>query len=174
MLKLADLGPGFKASRSSGDNSNLRCKGYSPDESDLTEIGSADSPDLTRPDGTFISSSVSIYKSAAEGATSWTRVVRPGILRCLTKVVESASDASTKLRVTGSRRLTLTKLAPRQAGYRLSVLVATGGKQIPATFDFVLLGKGDANAAVIIGTVAKAIPAADERALAGILARRLR
>ena len=97
-LRLSDLpaAMGFKAKPASADSSDPRCSYYNPDQSDLTENGDAKSPELTLASGSFISSSASIFKTATQGRTAYTRVVQPKLPNCLAEVFRKGA-APTKV-----------------------------------------------------------------------------
>ena len=66
--------------------SNPRCSTYNPDQSDLVEIGDYDSPDFSRPDGTFVSSTTGVFKTAAMARTGYARVAVPALPHCFAEI----------------------------------------------------------------------------------------
>jgi hypothetical protein len=83
-VQLKDLpGTGWKAVPASTDQSSPRCSYYNPDQSHLTENGDYTSPDFTKPDGTYVSSSIGIFVSAPQAKSAFGAVVRPALPRCL-------------------------------------------------------------------------------------------
>jgi hypothetical protein len=81
---LGDLpGFGWKARPAQSDRASPRCTYYRPDQSKLTQNGQYTSPDFTRPDGLFVSSSVGIFRSPKQAREAYALVVRPELARCL-------------------------------------------------------------------------------------------
>lgn len=173
VLRVSDLGAGWKASRSTTNSGGTpRCKSFQPDESDLTETGTADSPDFQK-GFRFVSSAAGVFKSAAQAQASWDRVVKPGLLGCLGSIFNqgaSTGKATTKILAKGS--LSFPRLAPRTAAYRIKFSTKTQGLTLGGTLDLILLGNGRIDALMIsvsFGTP----PLADEQRLASLIAHRL-
>jgi hypothetical protein len=173
VLRTADFGAGWKASPSnSSAGGTPRCKDFEPDESDLVETGSADSPDFQRSQR-YVSSSAGLFKTAGQAQTSWNRVVKPGLLRCLGSIFEKGATSrgvTTKILTKGT--LSFPKLAPRAAAYRLTFSAASQGVTLKGAVDLILLGKGRIDAVMISVSFGKP-PLADEQRLAALMAHRL-
>jgi hypothetical protein len=141
VVHAADLGLGWKGTKSSSGGSNLHCKGFEPDESDLVETGHADSLDYSK-GFEFLSSSAGVFQSAAQAQASWNRIVKPGLLTCLTSLIEKqAGSGGAKLTVLGKSRLSFPRLAPRTAAFRLTFSFASQGTTLQGAIDLVLLGR---------------------------------
>src|SRR5260221_61154 len=136
VLRPGDLPAGWKsAPANSGSSGNLSCKGFDPDESDLTETGKADSPDFSK-GLAFISSSAALYRTAAQAQASWNRVVKPGLLTCLKSLFEQgASSSTTTTKVLGEGLLAFPKLAPRSAAFRISFLTKSSTLSLKGVVD---------------------------------------
>jgi hypothetical protein len=174
-LKLSDLPAGWKVDRASGGSGgNLTCPGFDPDESDLTSIGHVDASFASRDGLSNVLSVVGVFKTAAEGRASWSRVVRPGVLRCLTKLFEEgASDKSTTTKVVSSGKLSLPLDAPRKAAYRIAADVSTQGQHVKAYLDVILQGAGRADTVLLVTSVLVPPQTAFEWKLAGTVSSRL-
>lgn len=178
-LTRADLGAGWTATRSTTpDDTDFRCAGYAPDESDLTLTGEAESPDLSLESQAafaFVQSTASVYSTSAEGAASWRRTVKPGLLRCFTEILrkEVAKQPGLRFAVTSSRALPFARVAPRTAAYRISATVTSQGVPIPMVLDLVLLGNGRANGGFFVISALQPFPAAQEARLARTMAGRM-
>lgn len=173
VLRTGDL-PGWKSAPSNpGNGGNLSCKGFDPDESDLTETGKADSPDFSK-NLSFISSSVALYLTAAQAQASWDRVVKPGLLTCLKSLFEQgASSGTATTKVLGEGVLAFPKLAPRTAAFRIAFQTKSSSLTLKGDVDVVLLGRGKID--VVMLFVAFGAPnAALERHLAGVVASRMK
>jgi hypothetical protein len=172
VLRAADFGAGWKSSPSSPDSGTPRCKGFAPDESDLVETGSADSPEFEK-GLRYVSSSAAVFKTAAQAQASWNRVVKPGLLDCLGSLFDKgASGSSVTIKVVGKSTLAFPRLAPRAAAYRLSFAAKSQGLTLRGAVDLILLGKGRIDA-LMISVAFGTPPLADERRLAGLIAGRL-
>jgi len=132
---LKDLpGFGWKAEPSQSDRSSPRCSYYRPDQSRLTENGDYTSPDFTRSDGLYVSSTVGIFVSAKQAQRSFALVVRPELPRCLGEsVVKSGTPGHITLRSAG--KLPFPTLGDRSAAYRVVFAVKNGNQQVPASFE---------------------------------------
>jgi hypothetical protein len=173
VLRAADLPVGWKSAPSSSrGGGNLHCKGFEPDESDLTETGNVDSPDFSK-SLAYISSSASVYLTAAQAQASWNRVVKPGLLTCLKSLFEQgASSGGTTTRVLGEGQLAFPKLAPRTAAFRISFLTKSTSLSLKGDVDVVLLGRGRID--VVMLFVAFGAPDTTlEHRLAGVVAKRM-
>lgn len=174
LLRKADFGAGWTATPSTpSKSSGLSCTGFRPDQSDLVEIGTADSPDFAKGPTAFVSQNVGVYKTAAQGAASWSRIVKPGLLGCLASLLEQGSSKGTTITVTRRGTLAFPKLADRTAAFRLVANVTSQGTTLPVYSDLVLLAHGQINSAMFFISVGAPMQAAVEQRLAGIVAKRL-
>jgi len=156
-IQASDLpGTGWKAQRSSPDESNPRCSYYNPDQSDLTENGRADSPEFTLPSNSFVSSTTGIFKTATEGRTAYSRVVRPELPRCLAEIFRKGTGQPDKVKILSAGALTVPKLAERSNGVRIVAAFAVSSQQsIRVYLDLVTLNRGKVDVAMFfvgIGT----------------------
>ena len=173
VLRTADLAGWKSAPSSPNGGGDLHCKGFDPDESDLTETGKADSPDFSR-NLSFISSSASVFLTAAQGQVSWNRVVKPGLLTCLKSLFEQgASSGGTTTKVLGEGVLSFPKLAPRTAAFRISFSTKNASLTLKGDVDVVLIGRGKIDVVMLFVAFGAPDPAL-ERRLAGIVASRMR
>lgn len=174
VLRVSDFPSTWKhAASTSSDNGAPRCKnGFEPDESDLVETGTADSPDFSL-GLRYVGSSAGVFRTAAMAQASWDRVNKPGLLPCLASIFEKgATGNGTKATVTAKGALPFPKLAPRTAAYRIAVKVTSGATTLTGVVDIVLLGKGRVDA-VLLYTAFGANPIAEEKRLGGLVAHRL-
>ena len=174
-LKRSDLpGSGWSATKSDSDSSNPRCSYYNPDQSDLTETGDAESPSFTREDGTFVSSTVGIFQTAAQGRTAYRRVVQPQLPRCLAEVFRKGTGQAENVTVRSAGRLAFSRLAEKTDAYRVVAGFKTDSGSVTAYVDIVLFNRGRTDAGVIFVSIGRPFDAALERALAGKVAARMR
>ncbi len=171
-VSLRDLpGFGWKASPAQTDRSRPRCSYYNPDQSKLTERGRYTSPDFTRNDGLFASSSIGIFVSARQARTAFALVVRPALARCLGEsVVKSGRPGHITLR--SACALAFPRYGDRSAAYRVAFLVKSEPNPVPATIDLVAVNKGDADVALFYSSAGEPVPSSFERRItAAVVAR---
>jgi hypothetical protein len=155
VLSGSDMGNGWRQSSNDGatdGGSGAACS--SPDESDLTMTGGSSSPDFSRADGAYVSTSAIVWQTADQAQADWDRNVQVGLLGCLAASVEAATTKKVKIIVTGKKQLTYPALATRSAAFRLSLVFRTSIKvhrkvrkiAVRATYDFIAVGTGRATA----------------------------
>jgi hypothetical protein len=172
-VHLGDLsGFGWKTSPSQSDRSSARCPYYRPDRSKLTQNGDYTSPDFTRPDGLYVSSSVGIFVSAKQAQQAYALVVRPELARCLGEsVVKSGKPGHITLRSAGA--FAFPAHGDRSAAYRVAFLVKSGNQQVPATIDIVAVNRGAVDVALFFSSAGKPVPATFERMIAAAVVGRI-
>jgi hypothetical protein len=172
-VRAKDLpGFGWKAEPAQSDRSSPHCSYYDPDQSQLTENGDYTSPDFTRADGLYVSSSVGIFVSAKQARTGFALVVRPELPRCLAEsVVRSGTPGHITLHSVG--KLAFPRYGDRSAAYRILFLVKSGKQQVPATIDLVAINKGAVDVALFFSSAGQAVPASMERKIAAAVAGRI-
>jgi hypothetical protein len=172
-VHLDDLpGFGWKAAPSQSNRASPRCSYYDPDGSKLTENGDYTSPDFTREDGIYVSSTVSIFVSAKQAQTAYGLVVRPELPRCLGQVVAKSGKPG-RITVHSAGTLKFPRYGERSAGFRVVFLVKSGSTPVPATIDLVAINKGAVDVAVIFGAAGQPMPVSIERKVVGDVAARL-
>jgi hypothetical protein len=155
VLSASDMGSGWRQTSNDGatdGGSNTACS--SPDESDLTITGGSSSPDFSRADGAYVSTSAIVWKTADQAQADWDRNVQAGLLSCLASSAESSSTRKVKIVVASRKQLTYPALATRTAAYRFSLIFKTSVKvrkktrkiALRATYDFIAVGSGRATA----------------------------
>jgi hypothetical protein len=165
-------GFGWKAEPPQSDRSSPHCSYYDPDQSKLTENADYTSPDFTRADGLFVSSSVGIFVSAKQAKTGFALVVRPELPRCLGEsVVKSGAPGHITLRSAG--KLAFPKYGDRSAAYRIVFLVKSGKQQVPATIDLVAVNKGAVDVALFFSSAGQPVPASMERRITAAVVSRI-
>ena len=172
-LQIRDLpGSGWKSTPSRPNQTSPHCSYYNPDQSKLTENGDYTSPDFTKPNGTYVSSSVGIFVSAAQAKTAYAAVVRPELPRCLGEVV-AKSQKPGQVKVSSAAALAFPAYGDKSAAYRVVFFVRSGKNLVPATVDLVAINKGAVDAAVFFGSVGAVLPALFERQIVARVAARI-
>jgi hypothetical protein len=172
-LKLVDVGKGWKSEPSTNNKeSNPRCSTYNPDQSDLIEIGSYDSPDFSRPDGTFISSTTGVFKTATMAKTGYARVAVPALPRCFAEIFKKGITKPSSATIFSSGPLPFPRFGDRSNAYRITSSVKTPSGRVRATIDLVLFNRGQIDVAIIFLGINQALPASLEQALVAKVAAR--
>ncbi len=175
VLKRSDLPKGWKVeSPEGGSGGGTTCPSFDPDQSDLTSVGRVETGFASGDGLSRVLSVASVFKTAAQAQTSWNRVVRPAMLKCLAQAFEQgASDKKTKTTVLSSGALSLPLSAPRRKAFRIVADVFTQGQHVKAYLDVILQGGAQADTVLLVTSVLVPPQTAFEWALAGTVARRL-
>jgi hypothetical protein len=148
-----------------------RCSTYNPDQSDLIETGDVDSPDFTRADSSFVSSSVGIFKTAKMAKAGYARVAKPQLASCFGELFKKGA-APAKVQLLHVGPLAFRRLGDRSNAYRLTANVTLQGTTIPVASDIVTFNRGRVDVAMIFLGIRGPLPAAFEQSLAGRMAAR--
>jgi hypothetical protein len=173
-VQLTDLpGSGWNPQKSGSNGQTPRCSYYQPDQSDLTENGDADSPEFTLATGSFVSSSTSIFASAAQGRIAYARVVRPLLPRCLAEVFRKGTGRAAQVAIVSSAAVSFPKVAERTNAYRIAADFHVSATQtVRVTLDVVALNRGKLDAVVFFAGIGQRFDADFERSVVGKVAAR--
>jgi hypothetical protein len=177
LLKRTDLAAGWKKVASSPD-SDATCPGFNPDESDLTLTGEAEA-EFEHTQGLLSLSSFSeVFVSKADAVKSWTRGDKPALARCLGYFFrEAATEPGTQVKIVSAGRMAFPKLAPRTTAFKVVARVtftANGEtRTVPFTLQFLALGRGRGDTAMLAVSPGTGLGTADLRAFGTLLATRL-
>jgi hypothetical protein len=155
VLSTSDMGKDWRQSSNDGatdGSGGTACS--SPDESDLIMTGGSSSPDFSRADGAYVSTSAIVWQTADQAQSDWDRNVQAGLLSCLAASAEASSTKKVKIVVAGKKQLTYPSLATRTAAYRMALVFKTSVRThkklrkiaVRATYDFIAVGTGRATA----------------------------
>jgi hypothetical protein len=165
-LRLADLGTGWKATPGSKDDSNPRCSTYNPDQSDLVETGSYDSPNFVRTDGSFVATTTGVFRTATMAGKGYARVAVPQLPGCFGELFAKSFKKPNSAKILSAGPLAFPRIGDRSNAYRLVATVTTPTATIPVTIDLVAFNKGRTDVALIMLGIAKAFPPTFEQAAA--------
>jgi hypothetical protein len=172
-IRASDLGAGWKAERSkSRDQSQPRCAYYDPDQSDLVEIGDYDSPDFTRPDGTFVSSTTGVFRSVQMARTGYARVAVAALPRCFGDLFRKSIGKPYTLTITSAGPRTIPPYGDRSNGYRVTATLSNGTSKVPLVVDIATFNRGAVDVAAIFLGIGRALPDSFQRTLVERLAAR--
>ena len=176
LLRLPDLPAGWKVDSSGGGGGAgaVTCKSFDPNRSDLTSVGHADVSFASKDGLGNVASLVAVFQSATQAQASWNRIVRPGMLACLSSLFEQGGTSKqTTTTVLSTRKLPLAVPGYRKAAFRIAADVATNGRHVKAYLDLIMQGGGPADTVMIVTSVFDPPSAALESKLAAAIASRL-
>jgi hypothetical protein len=168
-LRLSDFAAGWKSVPDKSSNgASPKCKTYDPDQSDLIETGKYSSPDFSHSNGSFVSTTTGVFKTAAMAKTGYARVAAPQLPKCFGELL--GKQAKTTVYAAGP--LTFPKMGERSNAYRLSVGIASQGTTVKATIDFVLFNKARTDVAIIFFGIGGPLPSTLEQQASALVASR--
>jgi hypothetical protein len=175
LLKRSDFGKGWKATKASKPQSNALCKDTRPNLSDLTETGYALAPSFALGQLQAVNQWVRVYRNARQAQTAYSRSVTIGLVSCLAKQLEAASNAKATISVVGRYRLEVPKATQQADGFRVVARTkADGGKEVFDVYaDVMVLRQGAAVTTVTMTGFTQPLSAALEGTLARKIAARL-
>ena len=172
-VRISDLPPGnWTAKPAAPDTGTPHCSYYNPDQSDLTENGNANSKELTAPTASFVSSSTSIFKTAAQGRTAYKRVVQPKLPKCLGEIFAKGAAKTFKVTNLSAVARPFPKLAERSNAYRISADFASASGTISVYLDVVVMNRGKVDTVVFFAGIGRAFLDTVEQSVAGKVAVR--
>jgi len=172
-VHLADLPKGdWTAKPPSPDSGTPQCSYYKPDQHDLTENGNASSPEFTTPTASFISSSTSIFKTAAQGRTAYKRVVQPKLPQCLAEIFRKGVGKAGKITNLTAVTQPFPKLGERSNAYRISGIFSNASGQISIYLDVVVFNRGKVDTVIFFAGIGRAFLDPIEQSVAGKVAAR--
>jgi hypothetical protein len=172
-VHLSDLPKGdWTAKPSAPDSGTPHCSYYNPDQHDLTENGNASSPDFTAPSASFVSSSTSIFKTAAQGRTAYKRVVQPKLPKCLAEIFRKGISSSGKMTNLTALPLPFPKLGERSNAYRISGDFSNASGSIAVFLDVVVFNRAKVDTVIFFAGIGRAFLGATEQSVAGKVAAR--
>ena len=173
-LRPSDFAAGWKATPAGKDSSKPRCSIYNPNQSDLVETGKYDAPDFGRSDGSFVSSSTGVFKTATMAKKGYVRVAVPQLATCFGELFLQQVKKPNSAKVISSGQLVLAKAGDASTAYRLVVYVKTPQGTAPLNADIALFTKGQIDVAMIFFGIGKPFPAAFENQATALVASRAR
>ena len=172
-LKLSDLGQGWTAGPpSKEDSSNPRCSTYNPDQSDLIETGDYDSPDFSQASGSFVSSTVGVFRTAAMAKTGYARVVAPQLPKCFAELFRKGFKKPQSATIFSSGPVAFQRFGDRLNAYRIRASVKVPPATVSATIDIVTFNRGRIDVALIFAGIQRPLPLAFEQSIVAKVAAR--
>lgn len=178
VLKRSDFVAGWKKVPAPPD-SDEPCPGFNPDNSDLTISGEAVGNFEHAQGLPSVLSFADVYVSKADAAASWTRNVKPALVRCFAHFfLKGAQEEGVKATVVSQGRIAFPKVAPRTAAFRIVARITAEGQggepvTVPITMHIVAVGQGRGEAGLLTSGVGTGVQTADLRSFAKLMASRL-
>jgi hypothetical protein len=178
VLKRTDFAAGWKKMPAPPE-SDEPCPGFNPDNSDLTISGEAIGNFEHTQGVPTILSFADVYVSQVDAAKSWTRTVKPALVRCFGHFfLKGAQEDGVKAKIVSQGRIAFPKVAPRTAAFRIvaRLTVEEQGQppvNVPLTIHIVALGHGRGEAGMLTTGVGTGVQMADLRSFAKLMAARL-
>jgi hypothetical protein len=172
-VRISDLPPGdWTAKPAAPDTGTPHCSYYNPDQSDLTENGDANSKELTAPTSSFVSSSTSIFKTAAQGRLAYKRVVQPKLPKCLAEIFAKGAAKTFKVKNLSTSTRQFPKLGERSNAYRISADFVSASGTISVYLDVVVMNRAKVDVVVFFAGIIRPFTDAVEQSVAGKVAAR--
>jgi hypothetical protein len=173
LVRLSDLGAGWRGAPVPDDDDDLSCPGFDPDFSMFTLTGKADAA-FAHPSGASVIAFAEIYATRAQAVGDYRKGAKPAIARCLRWAFEREAKAKPQpgvtMRVLSSRMLASPRLGERSASFRMVVRASAGGRSFRMYVDVLVFQQGRAIGALMATTAFE--PLAGRRTLAArMLAR---
>ena len=180
LLKKSDLGSRWKAG-SGSSIANPSCGiilNLQPNQSSLTETGSATAPLYSRGQAEAVTQSVQVFATPQELATAWAQTVTKKLVICTEEQVEGASGMGSPVSVTNWSLLRMPHTVDRVYGLRVTATARIGKNQTwknPSKlyFDVILLGHGRTMTRIVLSSLRKPFSSAYERQLDRVVSQAL-
>jgi hypothetical protein len=175
LLRVGDFGSGWTSDPASGSSRGISfgCRGFTPKQTDIVEIGTATSPKFNGSEiGPFVIQKTSVYSTPKAANTLWNRGVKPKLAECVAQSLDSLKARGIGVSITSQSRIPLGKIGDHAAGYRV-VATLTGKQRLKTYLDVILVGGGRTITELTISNYQKPVPLKWEVALATIAARKL-
>lgn len=175
LLTAASLGKGWTASKPASGGLQLSCSGWAPSGSGIVETGGASLPSLSQ-SGVIIGQMTSVYASARQADTLWRRAVKPGLVRCVREALEAVSSVPNEkitVKILSQGPLTITKVGPYTAAYRVVADLTSTQRKLKTYFDVILVGRAATLSEITVSSFVDPVPAEVEYAFAKIVYRKI-
>jgi hypothetical protein len=170
LLTAADFGKGWSAAKAAQRGILLSCPGHAPSAKGIVETGVAASPTFSAAQtGPFVQQNTSVYATAAQASTWWSRAVTPSLSTCVADDLAALAARGVKVKLDSAGKLAVTTTAAHTAGYR--VVATANGKKL--YLDVIVIGSGATITDITISSFIAPVPAKTEQALAKVVARKL-
>jgi hypothetical protein len=178
LITLSDLGKGWTSKPAQTGGLQVACSGYQPSFKGIVETGAAGSPAFSAGTvGPFFSQITSVYGSAHQASTLWSRAIRAGLIACVADSVKAIGTAGqgVKVKITSQQPLTIQKATSLESAYRVIATLTSAKVKYKRTvyFDVVVVAKGTTITELTFSSFQAPVPAKVEAALGALAAHRI-
>jgi hypothetical protein len=173
LLKRSDFGKDWKAKTAKPAGSSSLCRDTRPNLSDLVESGFAQSQDFNLGQLQSVSQWVRVFASPGQADKAWSRIVTIGLVSCLAKQLQAASNAKSKITIVGQYRLPVPKAGKNSAGFRVVSHAKTPDDSFNVYADIVVVQQGRAISVATMTGFIEPLATASEARLVRTIASRL-
>lgn len=176
VLKRADLSPAFVPRKRPDEDlpAGVRCDAL--DESDLTVVGEAQSPDfqLTQP-GVYVTvgSTANVYRTLRDAGASWKRGTTTKTATCFADIVRLSAPKGQRVVIESAARLAFPKVAPKTAAFRVVAALTISGTRVRAYIDAIILQHGRIQSGVLLTSLGRPVGRTDALGFAAVVAERM-
>jgi hypothetical protein len=172
LIRKSDL-KGWKSAESKPAGASKACDGLRPNLSNLTETGYAEAPDFNLGQLSSVSQSVRVFKTADAAAAAYARTVTIGLVACVAKELEAASNKTATIKATGQFRLPVPQVTAKTAGFRVVAAAKTDHESFKVYADIVVIQRGDTITTVTFTGFTAPVDTALEERLVRTIGQRL-
>jgi len=175
LLRLSDFGKGWKAKDAKPAKTTTPdlCRDTRPNLSDLVEAGYAQSPDFNLGQLQAVSQWVRVFASQPQADKAWSRSVTIGLVSCLAKQLQAASNSKSKITIVGEYRLPVPRVGKNAAGFRVVSHAKTPDDSFNVYADIVVVQQGRAISVATMTGFLEPLATASEARLVRTIASRL-
>ena len=143
LLVRTDFGHGWSSQAAPTKVPPLTCSSFSPSLGGVVETGAAASRTFAQTaSGPFASSVTYVYKTRAQAAEVWHRVVTSRLLGCVAESLTGGSGKGLKFTVDRKYMLSLPAIAAGRRGYRVVGTATSTDQQVGVYLDVIVLERG--------------------------------
>ena len=144
LLRVGDFGSGWTSDPAGGSASGISfgCRGFTPKQGDIVEIGTATSPKFNGSEiGPFVIQKTSVYATPKAANTLWNRGVKPKLRDCVAQSLDSLKSRGIGVSITSQTTIAIGRVGDHSAAYRV-VATLTGKQRLKTYLDVILVAGG--------------------------------
>ena len=169
-----DFGSGWSSSPAPRKVPTLTCPAFDPGFGKAVETGAAASRRYQNGDaGPFVSESTHVFATPVQAAGVASRVMRPGLIRCVRSSLTSGSGQGVTYEVSRAHALSVPELGARDAGYRAAGTASQTYQIVNVYLDLVVIQSGQTVTELSFASFLEAPAAGVEHRLARLVAQRI-
>lgn len=169
-----DFGSGWNSSPAPKTVPALTCPAFDPSFGKAVETGAAASRRYENSDaGPFVSESTHVFETAGQAAKVASRVMRPGLIRCVRSSLTGGSGQGVTYEISRAHALSVPKLGARDAGYRVAGSASQPYQVVNVYLDLVVIQAGQTVTELSFASLLQAPSSGFEQRVARLVARRI-